>query len=99
MAGTRYEVSPLSGGDINTAAVEPPSREAGLPVTQVNPIQARKLLGSVDYPAGKDEVVDTPNGEGIDENGLSVPRQTPDRQYDGPNAVLHDQRSPVAAAP
>jgi hypothetical protein len=41
----------------------------------------------MNYPAGKDENAEQ---QDADENGLSVPRRTPDRQYDGPNAVSHE---------
>ena len=59
-------------------------------MAQVNPIQAQKFLGGINYPAGKDEIVQHAEGQGADEDILSVLRQIPDRQYDGPNAVSHE---------
>lgn len=59
-------------------------------MAQVNPIQAQKFLGGINYPASKDEIVQHAEGQGADENILSVLRQIPDRQYDGPNAVSHE---------
>ena len=59
-------------------------------MAQVNPIQVQKFLGGINYPAGKDEIVRHAEGQGADENILSVLRQIPDRQYDGPNAVSHE---------
>ena len=59
-------------------------------MAQVNPIQAQKFLGGINYPASKDEVVQHAEGQGADENILGVLRQIPDRQYDGPNAVSHE---------
>ena len=59
-------------------------------MAQVNPIQAQKFLGGMNYPAGKDEIVQHAEGQGADDDILSVLRQIPDRQYDGPNAVSHE---------
>ena len=59
-------------------------------MAQVNPIQAQKFLSGMNYPASKDEIVQHAEGQGADENTLSVLRQIPDRQYDGPNAVSHE---------
>ena len=59
-------------------------------MAQVNPIQAQKFLGGINYPASKDEIVQHAEGQGADENILSVLRQILDRQYDGPNAVSHE---------
>ena len=59
-------------------------------MAQVNPIRAQKFLGGINYPASKDEIVQHAEGQGADDNVLSVLRQIPDRRYDGPNAVLHE---------
>ena len=59
-------------------------------MVQVDPVQARKFLGGMNYPAGKDEIVNYAEPQGADENVLSVLRRIPDRQYDGPNAVSHE---------
>ncbi|QIN80376.1 DUF2795 domain-containing protein [Rubrobacter marinus] len=59
-------------------------------MAQVNPIQAQKFLSGVNYPASKDEIVQTAEQQGADDDILSVLRQIPDRQYDGPNAVSHE---------
>ena len=56
-------------------------------MARVNPIQAQKFLSGLDYPAGKQGIVDHARGEGADENVLSALEQIPDREYDGPNAV------------
>jgi hypothetical protein len=57
---------------------------------KVNPIQAQKFLGGIDYPASKDDLVKHAEEQGADEDVLSVLREIPDRQYDGPNAVSHE---------
>ena len=59
-------------------------------MAQVNPIQVQKFLSGMNYPAGKDEIVQTAEGQGADEDILLVLRQIPDRQYDGPNVVSHE---------
>lgn len=53
----------------------------------VNPIQVQKFLSGVDYPAGRDELVEHARGQGADENVVETLQRLPDRQYDGPNAV------------
>lgn len=59
-------------------------------MAQVNPIQAQKFLGGMNYPTGKDEIVNHAEQQGADEDVMSVLRRIPDRQYDGPNAVSHE---------
>ena len=59
-------------------------------MAQVNPTQAQKFLGGMNHPASKDEIVQHAEGQGADDNVLSVLRQIPDRRYDGPNAVSHE---------
>ena len=53
----------------------------------VNPIQLQKHLSGVDYPAGKQDLIDTAREQGADEEALSTLERLPDREYDGPNAV------------
>ncbi len=56
-------------------------------MAKVNPIQAQKFLGGIDYPVDKATLVEHARGQGADENVVSALEQIPDRQYDGPNAV------------
>ncbi len=56
-------------------------------MAKVNPIQAQKFLGGMNYPAGKQQIVEHAREKGADENVLSALEQIPDREYDGPNAV------------
>jgi hypothetical protein len=56
-------------------------------MAKVNPVQAQKFLGGVDYPASKEDLVKHAEQQGADENVLDVLRGIPDREYDGPNAV------------
>jgi hypothetical protein len=48
-------------------------------VAKVNPIQAQKFLGGIDYPASRDEIVRRAEQNGADENVLDVLRRIPDR--------------------
>ena len=57
-------------------------------IAQVNPIQAQKFLGGMNYQA--DEVFNHAEQQGADENVLLVWRRILDRQYDGPNAVSRE---------
>ena len=53
----------------------------------VNPIQLQKHLSGIDYPAGKQDLIDAAREQGADEEALSTLERLPDRQFDGPNAV------------
>lgn len=53
----------------------------------MNPIQLQKHLSGIDYPAGKQDLIDTAREQGADEEVLSTLERLPDRQYDGPNSV------------
>ena len=59
-------------------------------MAKVNPIQAQKFLGGLDYPASKQEVVDHARRRDADEDVLSALEQIADREYDGPNAVSEE---------
>jgi hypothetical protein len=53
----------------------------------VNPIHIQKVLSGVDYPAGRDDLVEHARGQGADEDAIETLQRLPDREYDGPNAV------------
>ncbi len=59
-------------------------------MAKVNPVQAQKFLGGIDYPAGKKHLVEHAEQQGADEEVLDVLREIPEREYDGPNAVSHE---------
>jgi hypothetical protein len=50
-------------------------------------IEAQKYLSGMDYPAGKQEIVEHARSRGADEETLRELERIPDREYDGPNAV------------
>jgi hypothetical protein len=47
----------------------------------------QKFLGGVNYPCGRDELVEHARSKGADDEVLEHLRALPDRTYDGPNAV------------
>jgi hypothetical protein len=51
------------------------------------PIEIQKYLSGVDYPASKDEIVNTAVDSGAGGEVLDALRGLPDREYDGPTAV------------
>lgn len=53
----------------------------------VSPIQMQKSLAGVNYPCGKDDLVDHARANGADDDVLNGLEAIPDREYDGPNAV------------
>ena len=59
-------------------------------MARVNPIQAQRFLGGLDYPASKQQVVDHARGRDADEEIVSALEQIADREYDGPNAVSEE---------
>jgi hypothetical protein len=54
----------------------------------VNPIEVQKHLGGIDYPASKDELLDTARQNGADEDIVQAISQLPSRDYDGPDTVM-----------
>ncbi len=59
-------------------------------MAKVNPVQVQKFLGGMDYPAGKEDLVEHAEQQDADEEVLDVLRRIPEREYDGPNAVSHE---------
>ena len=56
-------------------------------MAKVNPIQVQKALGGMDYPAGKQQILDHARQQGADQEVISALEQIPDREYDGPSGV------------
>lgn len=56
----------------------------------MNPVQVQKFLGGVDYPASKQELVDTAKDQGADDNVMNALKQIPDREYDAPTDVTKE---------
>ena len=56
-------------------------------MAKVNPIEAQKFLDGMDYPAGKQQIVDHARENGAGDDVVSALEQIDDRQYDGPAGV------------
>lgn len=52
-----------------------------------NPVQMQNYLSGMDYPAGRDQIVEHARRQGADDEVLQHLQALPDRDYDGPNSV------------
>lgn len=52
-----------------------------------SPIDVQKVLGGIDYPASRDDIVRTAEQAGASDDVLEALRGIPDKNYDGPTAV------------
>jgi hypothetical protein len=52
-----------------------------------NPIQIQKYLGGLDYPASRDDVVETAKGNDAPDDVVDALGRIPDESYDAPTAV------------
>lgn len=52
-----------------------------------NPIQVQKFLSGMDYPAGKDELVNHAKSKGADENIMQTLQKLPDQSFETPADV------------
>lgn len=50
----------------------------------VNPVQVQKFLDGVDYPASKDDLVNTARNEGADDRVIEALDRLPDQQFNSP---------------
>jgi hypothetical protein len=53
----------------------------------VNPIQIQKFLGGVDYPIGKQDLVEHARKRGADDDVISTLEQLPFDKFNSPNDV------------
>jgi hypothetical protein len=49
--------------------------------------EVQKALGSISYPATKDQLIERARGNNADTDVLAVLEGIPDREYDGPNEI------------
>jgi hypothetical protein len=49
-----------------------------------NPIQVQKFLGGLDYPVGKQDILDKARSEGADDNVMEALERIPDEEYASP---------------
>jgi hypothetical protein len=62
-------------------------------MAKVNPIELQKYLKGVDYPASKQDLIQTAEKHGANEKVRSVLEQLPDEQFEKPtdvNAAIGD---------
>lgn len=55
-----------------------------------NPVQIQKFLGGLDYPAGKQDILEKAKQEGADEKVMHVLENIPDQDYASPVAVSRE---------
>lgn len=55
-----------------------------------NPVQIQKFLGGLDYPVGKQEIVDKARQEGADQDVLETLEHLPDQEYSSPVAISRE---------
>lgn len=53
----------------------------------VNPIEVQKALTGISYPATKDEIIETAEGNDAAEEILEALQSLDEQQYDGPDEV------------
>ena len=51
-------------------------------MAQVNPIELQKYLKGMNYPAGKQDLVNHAQNNGADDDTISMLEQLPDQQYE-----------------
>jgi hypothetical protein len=59
-------------------------------MADVSPVDLQKALSGVDYPTGRQELVEHAQRRGADDSVVGVLESLPDREYDGPNAVSEE---------
>lgn len=52
-----------------------------------NPIHVQKFLGGIDYPAGKEDIVNRAKAGGADKEVMDALDRIPDQEYSSPAAV------------
>ena len=55
-----------------------------------NPSQIQKFLGGMDYPAGRQEILDRARENDAPEDVLRTLEGLPDREYEGPTGVIDE---------
>lgn len=55
-----------------------------------NPIHIQKFLGGLDYPVGKQDILDKAEQKGADSRALEVLQQIPDQEYESPVALSRE---------
>lgn len=56
-------------------------------MTDINPIQLQKALAGINYPAGRDDVLNVARDNGADDDVITALKDLPDQSYSGPDQV------------
>ena len=59
-------------------------------MADINPIHLQKALKGASYPASKDDLISTAQGNSADEDVMSFLNDLPDREFGGPNGVTKE---------
>ena len=57
------------------------------PQSAPNPVQVQKFFGGLDYPVGKEDILERAKSEGADENVMEALERIPDEEYSSPVEV------------
>ena len=57
---------------------------------QVNPVQVQKYLGGIDYPATKQDLLETARDQGADDRVMNLLGRLPDKKYQKPTDVTKE---------
>jgi hypothetical protein len=57
---------------------------------KVNPIQVQKFLKGIDYPVSKQQIIQTAQREGADENVMQALQRLPEHEYNSPNDISEE---------
>ena len=66
------------------------SRSADTEGQVPNPVQIQKFLGGLDYPVGKEDILERARSEGADEAVMEALERIPDREYDSPVSISRE---------
>lgn len=56
----------------------------------VNPIQVQKYLGGIDYPASKDDIINTARQQGADNSVIKTLKAMPGDSFNSPNDISEE---------
>ncbi|MFD2418276.1 DUF2795 domain-containing protein [Amycolatopsis pigmentata] len=56
-------------------------------MSKINPIAVQKALSGVDYPCGRDDLIEAAKSNSADSEVLDNLRKLPDESYEGPDRV------------
>ncbi len=57
---------------------------------RMNPVMVQKYLEGLDYPAGKDEIIEVAQEQEAPQDVLSVLQEIPDKEYESPAELTQE---------